>query len=54
LFTTQGGIPVKLGNSDFKGKLARFSQIYKELTAQITSLEYVDLNYPDKIVVKKV
>jgi cell division septal protein FtsQ len=54
LFTTQGGIPVKLGNSDFQGKLARFSQIYKELTAQIASLEYVDLNYPDKIVVKKV
>lgn len=54
LFTTQGGIPVKLGNSDFQGKLARFSQIYKDLTAQIASLEYVDLNYPDKIVVKKV
>ncbi len=54
LFTTQGGIPVKLGNSDFQGKLARFSQIYKELMAQIASLEYVDLNYPDKIVVKKV
>jgi cell division septal protein FtsQ len=54
LFTTQGGIPVKLGNSDFQGKLARFSRIYKELTAQIASLEYVDLNYPDKIIVKKV
>lgn len=54
LFTTQGGIPVKLGNSDFQGKLARFSKIYQELTAQISSLEYVDLNYPDKIVVKKV
>jgi len=54
LFTAQGGIPVKLGNSDFEGKLARFSRIYQELMAQITSLEYVDLNYADKIVVKKV
>jgi len=54
LFTAQGGIPVKLGNSDFQGKLVRFSRIYKELTAQIASLEYVDLNYPDKIIVKKV
>ncbi|MHC1696566.1 MAG: cell division protein FtsQ/DivIB [Geobacteraceae bacterium] len=54
LFTAQGGIPVKLGNSDFEGKLARFSRIYQELTTQITSLEYVDLNYADKIVVKKV
>lgn len=54
LFTAQGGIPVKLGNSDFEGKLARFSRIYQELTTQITSLEYVDLNYADKIIVKKV
>lgn len=54
LFTAQGGIPVKLGNSDFEGKLARFSRIYQELTTQLTSLEYVDLNYADKIVVKKV
>jgi cell division septal protein FtsQ len=54
LFTTAGGIPVKLGNSDFQAKLARFSRIYPELTAQIASLEYVDLNYADKIVVKKV
>lgn len=54
LFTAQGGIPVKLGNSDFEGKLARFSRIYQELMAQLTSLEYVDLNYADKIVVKKV
>lgn len=54
LFTVQGGIPVKLGNSDFEGKLARFSRIYQELTSQIASLEYVDLNYADKIVVKKV
>ncbi len=54
LFTAQGGIPVKLGNSDFEGKLARFSRIYQQLTTQITSLEYVDLNYADKIVVKKV
>lgn len=54
LFTAKGGIPVKLGNTDFEGKLARFSRIYQELTTQIASLEYVDLNYADKIVVKKV
>jgi cell division septal protein FtsQ len=54
LFTARGGIPVKLGNNDFQQKLARFSRIYQDLTAQIASLEYVDLNYSDKIVVKKV
>lgn len=54
LFTAAGGIPVKLGNSDFSAKLARLSRIYGELTAQTSSLEYIDLNYSDKIVVKKV
>lgn len=54
LFTARGGIPVKLGNDDFVGKLDRFSKVYRELTSQIASLEYIDLNYSDKIVVKKV
>lgn len=54
LFTAQGGIPVKLGNGDFPAKLARFSRIYGDLAAQTAALEYIDLNYPDKIVVKKV
>jgi cell division septal protein FtsQ len=54
LFTARGGIPVKLGNGDFPAKLARFSRIYGDLTAQTAALEYIDLNYPDKIVVKKV
>lgn len=54
LFTAQGGVPVKLGNGGFAEKLARFSRIYKDLSAQLPSLEYIDLNYNDKIVVKKV
>jgi cell division septal protein FtsQ len=54
LFTALGGIPVKLGNGDYNEKLARFSRIYRDLTAQIATLEYIDLNYSDKIVVKKV
>jgi cell division protein FtsQ len=54
LFTAQGGIPIKLGNNEFPEKLARFSRIYRDLTAQIATLDYVDLNYSDKIIVKKV
>ena len=54
LFTAQGGVPVKLGNSGFVEKLARLSRIYKDLSAQLPALEYIDLNYIDKIVVKKV
>lgn len=54
LFTALGGIPVKLGNGEYNEKLARFSRIYRDLTTQIAMLEYIDLNYSDKIVVKKV
>lgn len=53
LFTAQGGVPIKLGNDGFGEKLARLSRIYGELRAQMTALEYIDLNYGDKIIVKK-
>ncbi len=54
LFTAQGGVPVKLGKECFQEKLARLSRIFGNLSAQLRSLEYIDLNYNDKIVVKKV
>lgn len=54
LFTAKGGIPVKLGNGGFEEKLARFNRIYKNLATQFVLLEYIDLNYSDKIIVKKV
>jgi cell division protein FtsQ len=54
LFTMQGGVPVKLGSSGFVEKLARLSRIYRELQAQMPTLEYIDLDYSDKIIVKKV
>ena len=53
LFTAQGGVPVKLGNSGFPEKLARLSRIYGDLSPQLQTVEYIDLNYSDKIVVKK-
>jgi cell division protein FtsQ len=54
LFTANSGIPVRLGNGDFSEKLARLSRIYPDLATHMTALEYIDLNYSDKIVVKKV
>jgi len=54
LFTTQGGIPVRLGTDGYPDKLARLARIYKELQPQMLTLEYIDLNYTDKIIVKKV
>lgn len=53
LFTVQSGVPVKLGNSGFPEKLARFASIYQELKPQMPGLDYVDLDYSDKIIVKK-
>jgi cell division septal protein FtsQ len=53
LFTNSGALPVKVGSGDFAGKLDRFARVYKDLMAQRASLHYIDLDYTDKIVVKK-
>jgi cell division septal protein FtsQ len=53
LFTNSGALPVKVGSGDFAGKIDRFARIYKDLMAQRASLHYIDLDYTDKIVVKK-
>ena len=54
LFTVQGGVPVKLGNGGFPEKLERFAGVYKDLQPQMQALDYIDLDYNDKIIVKKV
>jgi cell division septal protein FtsQ len=53
LFTAAGGLPVKVGSGDFAAKVSRLARIYPELMAQRTTLHYIDLDYTDKIVVKK-
>jgi cell division protein FtsQ len=53
LFTASGGLPVKIGAGDFSGKIERFAKIYQELMAQRPTLHYIDLDYNDKIIVKK-
>src|SRR5450631_93233 len=53
LFTASGGLPVKIGSGDFSGKIERFAKIYQELMAQRPTLHYIDLDYNDKISVKK-
>lgn len=54
LFTAQGGVPIKLGNNDFDGKLDRLAKIYPTLLQQMPMLAYIDLDYGDRIIVKKV
>jgi cell division septal protein FtsQ len=53
LFTSSGALPVKIGSGDFAAKIDRFARIYRELMVQRPSLQYIDLDYIDKIVVKK-
>jgi cell division septal protein FtsQ len=53
MFTSSGALPVKIGAGDFSAKVERFARIYKDLMAQDQKLQYIDLDYNDKIIVKK-
>jgi cell division septal protein FtsQ len=53
LFTSSGAIPVKVGAGDFASKIERFARIYRDLMVQRASLQYIDLDYIDKIIIKK-
>ena len=53
MFTTSGALPIKVGSGDFAGKLTRFAQIYQTLISQRPVLQYIDLDYSDRIIVKK-
>ena len=53
LFTTDAGVPVKLGNSSFNEKLDRLARIYDGLQPQMSGLAYIDLDFNDRIIVKK-
>jgi cell division septal protein FtsQ len=54
IFTARGGVAVRLGREDFPAKLARLGRIFPDIEETLLSLEYIDLDYPDKIIVKKV
>jgi cell division septal protein FtsQ len=53
LFTASGALPVKVGSGDFSAKVERFARIYRSLMVQMPSIHYIDLDYNDKIIVKK-
>lgn len=53
LFTAAGALPVKVGSGDFSAKVERFARIYQNLMVQLPSIHYIDLDYNDKIIVKK-
>jgi cell division protein FtsQ len=53
LFTASGALPVKVGSDDFSAKVERFARIYRGLLVQLPTIHYIDLDYKDKIIVKK-
>ncbi|MBI5482834.1 MAG: FtsQ-type POTRA domain-containing protein [Deltaproteobacteria bacterium] len=53
MFTASGALPVKIGSGEFAAKVERFSRIYRDLMSQRQALQYIDLDYSDKIIVKK-
>jgi len=53
LFTASGALPVKVGSGDFPAKVERFARIYRDLMVQMPAIHYIDLDYKDKIIVKK-
>ncbi len=53
LFTASGALPIRVGLGDFQGKFSRLARIYQNLRAQQQTIQYIDLDYNDKIIVKK-
>jgi cell division protein FtsQ len=50
--TRQHGVPVVFGRDEFRRKLDQLERIYGELEPRLTALYYIDLNVPDRVVVK--
>lgn len=53
LYTRNFGVPIQIGWDHFERKLDRLEQIYPELESRLAVLKYVNLNVPDKVIVKK-
>ena len=51
-FTQKGGIPIRLGSGGMADKIDRLEKVLPDLQQKIKEVEYVDLNYPRKVVVK--
>jgi cell division protein FtsQ len=52
IFTLNGGIPIRLGSGELPDKLRRLEKVLPDLQQKSKNVEYLDLNYPKKVVVK--
>ncbi len=49
---TLNGMPIRVGRGGFTEKLARLEKVLPDLQQKSKEVEYLDLNYPKKVVVK--
>ena len=53
IFTLNGGIPIRLGTGDLVEKINRLEKVLPDLQQKSMEVEYLDLNYSRKVIVKK-
>ena len=52
VFTLNGAIPIRLGSGELSDKLSRLEKVLPDLQQKSKNVEYLDLNFPGKVVVK--
>lgn len=52
LYTCNGGVPVRIGQSDFDSKFNRLEKIFSQLKTRLSFIDYIDLNVTRRIIVK--
>ncbi|MCA1797194.1 MAG: FtsQ-type POTRA domain-containing protein [Geobacteraceae bacterium] len=53
LYTLEHGVTVRMGKEQFSTKLDLLEHMYPKLKAELDVLEYIDLNVPGKLIIKK-
>lgn len=53
LYTMEHGVTLRLGKDQFSNKFDLLEHMYPKLKAELDVLEYIDLNVPGKLIVKK-
>ncbi len=53
IFTLNGGIPIRLGRGGLPEKLSRLEKVLPDLQWKSKEVEYLDLNYSRKVIVKE-
>jgi len=52
IYSLKEGIPIRLGWGEIEKKISRLEKVLPDLQPKIKDVQYLDLNYPRKVVVK--